>query len=72
MLAEPVQTALNKQLNEEIYASHLYLSLSAFLDAQDLRGMAAWMRAQWSEEQKHMMRFYRMLGDSKPQTSASS
>ena len=61
MLIAPLQDALNQQLNEELYSSNLYLSLSAFLDDESLGGMAAWMRRQAHEERKHMMRFYEYI-----------
>lgn len=61
MLTASLHDALNQQLNEELFSSNLYLSLSAFLDDRSLEGMAKWMRRQAHEERKHMMKFYEFI-----------
>ena len=53
-----VLTAINEQINEELFSSYLYLSMAAWLEGQNLRGMAKWMRAQSEEERVHAMKFY--------------
>jgi ferritin len=63
MLADNIEKILNTQLNEEIYSSNLYLSLSSYLETKNLRGMASWMRSQSKQEHDHMMRFYDYLID---------
>lgn len=55
--------ALNKHLNAELYASYLYLSLSAYYETVGLRGFAHWMRLQAQEEIGHAMRFYNFIND---------
>jgi len=46
MLSEKVQTALNNQLNAELYSSYLYLSMSAYFMHINLDGFAHWMYIQ--------------------------
>ncbi|MFQ6098440.1 MAG: ferritin [Armatimonadota bacterium] len=58
MLSENVQEALNKQINVELYSSYLYLAMSAWFEAENLRGMAHWMRVQAQEENVHAMKIY--------------
>jgi len=63
MLNQALAKALNDQFNKELYASHLYLSISAYFEAQNLPGFAHWMRAQAAEEREHAERFYNYLVD---------
>lgn len=58
MIGENIQTALNKQLNAELYSSYLYLSMSAYFQSISLSGFANWMRVQAQEELVHTMKFY--------------
>jgi len=58
MLNKKVQEALNEQLNAELYSSYLYVAMSAYFEATNLRGFAHWMRVQAKEEQDHAMKFY--------------
>jgi ferritin len=58
MLNKKVQDALNEQLNAELYSSYLYVAMSAYFEATNLRGFAHWMRVQAKEEQDHAMKFY--------------
>jgi ferritin len=63
MLSPKVQEALNKQVNAELYSSYLYLSMAAYFEAEDLKGMAHWMQIQAGEEQKHAMRIFDFIND---------
>jgi ferritin len=58
---EKMQTAVNDQINAEMYSAYLYLQMSAWLDAQNLRGMATWMGAQAREEMAHAMKFFKFV-----------
>ena len=51
-----MQTALNKQIELEAYASNLYLAMSAWCDQQGLSGCTQFMRRQSDEEREHMLR----------------
>jgi ferritin len=61
MLTKKMHEALNQQINAEMYASYLYLSMSAWLETQSFQGMARWMRAQSAEETGHAMRIFDYL-----------
>ena len=58
MLSEKIETALNDQLNKELFSSYLYLSMAAYFEDLNLTGMANWMRLQADEEHEHSMKFY--------------
>lgn len=58
MLKKSIESALNKQLNAELYSSYLYLSMSAYFETIPLKGFAKWLRLQAAEEQEHGMKFY--------------
>lgn len=63
MLSKTLQDALNDQLNEELYSSHLYLAMSAYLETQNYKGMAHWMRVQAEEERGHALKFFAFIND---------
>ena len=58
MLKDPVEEALNDQINAELYSEYLYLSMAAYYEEEGLAGFASWMRAQADEERAHAMRIY--------------
>jgi ferritin len=58
MINKKVETALNEQVNAEIYSSYLYLSMSSYFDSINLSGFAQWMKAQALEEMVHGMKIY--------------
>jgi ferritin len=63
MLSPKIQEAFNRQINAEMYSSYLYLSMAAYFEAEDLRGMAHWMVVQSGEEYAHAMRFFNFIND---------
>jgi ferritin len=56
-----MQDALNKQINEEMYSSYLYLQMSAWFQSGNLSGFANWMYVQSQEETAHAMRIYNFV-----------
>jgi ferritin len=58
MLSKKMESALNKQINAEIYSAYLYLSMAAWSDAQGLDGFANWFKIQYQEEFAHAMKIY--------------
>jgi ferritin len=44
MIKDKILKALNKQLNEELYSSYAYLSMSAHFSSLSLDGFAHWFR----------------------------
>jgi ferritin len=63
MLSSKLQEAFNKQINAELYSSYLYLSMAAYFEAKDLKGMANWMTIQAGEEQAHAKRIFDWVND---------
>ena len=58
MIPKPVEKAMNKQMNLELYSSYVYLSMSAYFDSLNLEGFAHWMRLQSQEELTHSMKLF--------------
>ena len=58
MLSDKMQTALNSQLNAELYSGYLYLAMNAYFKSINLDGFANWMYYQAQEELTHGMKFY--------------
>ncbi|TKR93540.1 hypothetical protein L596_007973 [Steinernema carpocapsae] len=52
-----VEAAVNKQINIELYASYVYLSMSFYFDRDDiaLSNISKWMKKQSDEEREHAM-----------------
>ena len=63
MLNNKIQDAFNKQLNAELFSSYLYLSMSAYFESQNLKGMASWMRIQAQEELQHAIKFLDFINE---------
>ena len=63
MLNDKIQKAFNGQLNAELFSSYLYLSMSAYFESQNFKGMARWMRLQAEEEDLHAMKFFDFINE---------
>lgn len=63
MLGPRLQEAFNRQINAELSSSYLYLSMAAYFEAENLKGMAHWMRLQANEENAHAMRIFDFIND---------
>ncbi len=63
MLSKKMQEALNAQINAELYSAYVYLAMTAYFEAESLRGFANWMRVQASEEMVHAMKFYDFVNE---------
>lgn len=64
MISEKMQSALNEQLNMELYSSYLYLSMAAYFSQSVFKGFAHWMDFQAKEELSHGRKFYDYIKDS--------
>lgn len=58
MINQKILKILNNQINEELYSSYLYLSMSNYFSSVNLDGFAKWMRVQSQEEYAHAMKIY--------------
>ena len=56
-----MQSALNKQIQEEMYSAYLYYAMAAWVEAQNLIGMAMWLKVQAMEEITHAHRFFAFI-----------
>jgi ferritin len=63
MLKDKMQQALNEQINAELYSSYMYLAMSAYFEAQSLKGFSNWMRVQAQEELLHVVKFFDFIND---------
>ncbi len=63
MLNPKIQDAFNRQINAELFSSYLYLSMAAYFEAKDLKGMAHWMQIQAGEENQHALRIFDSIND---------
>lgn len=63
MISEKMTKALNKQINEELFSSYLYLSMAAYFTAENFDGFAHWMKVQSQEEYSHAMKIISYLND---------
>lgn len=61
MLSEKIEKALNEQVNAEFWSAYLYLSMSAYFDAQGRKGIANWYMVQFQEEQAHALNMMNYL-----------
>lgn len=61
MISNKIYDLMLEQINAELYSSYLYLSMSAFFEEKNLRGLAKWMKVQSDEEREHAMKFYDYL-----------
>jgi len=62
-MQDDLATAFNDQITMELGSSMAYLQMSAYFEAENLTGMAAWMRMQAEEEKDHAHRFMRFVFD---------
>jgi ferritin len=61
MISENLETAINKQINAELWSAYLYLSMSAHFANKALPGIANWFKVQFHEEQDHALKFMNYL-----------
>ncbi len=63
MMKKVLVDAINDQINNEFYASYLYLSMSAYCEGINFSGFASWLNMQSVEETGHGMKLYNFLID---------
>ncbi|MBL7829575.1 MAG: ferritin [Saprospiraceae bacterium] len=63
MISKTMESALNKQIELEAYASFLYLSMASWCDKEGLNGCAAFMHRQSDEERQHMLKIYHYISE---------
>ena len=63
MMSKKMEKALNDQINAEAYSAYLYLAMAAYFEAENLPGMASWMRIQTQEETAHALKFFDFVNE---------
>lgn len=63
MFSDELENAINEQIDREFYASHLYLSMSAFCEHENWSGFGSWLRLQSAEETTHGMKLFDFMLD---------
>lgn len=58
MISKKMEKAFNAQVAAEFYSAHLYLAMSAYLQAIDLPGFANWTHIQYQEELTHAEKMF--------------
>lgn len=58
MFSKKMLDALNDQIRDEFYSEYFYLAMSAWLDSNDLPGMARFMRIKSQEERSHAIKLF--------------
>ncbi|WP_110953436.1 ferritin [Anaerosinus massiliensis] len=58
MISKKMQDAINEQIKLEFYSANLYLSMSAYMEGKNLKGIAHWLKVQYEEETFHALKLY--------------
>ncbi len=61
MQSKTVESALNKQINEELQSAYVYLGMAAEADRLGLPGFANWFKMQYQEELAHADKFFNYI-----------
>lgn len=61
MLSDAMQTALNRQINEEFFSAYVYLAMASEADQLGLPGTTNWFKMQYKEELGHAERFINFI-----------
>ena len=63
LISKKLNAAINDEIGLELFASNLYLSMSAYLEAYPLKKLAAMFAKQADEERGHALKFVKYLND---------
>ena len=61
MMKPEIQSAMNAQINEELYSAYLYAAMVNYFEEINLKGAAKWMRIQVQEELSHATKFFEYM-----------
>jgi len=64
MISPKLLDALNEQMKNEFFSAYLYMAMAGYFQAEDLPGIASWMRVQALEEMTHGEKFFNFIADS--------
>ena len=63
MISQKLQTALNYQINKELFSEYYYLSMASYFNSKGLDGFENFFLVQVEEERFHAMKMYRFLNE---------
>ena len=61
MFSKNLLDAMNEQMKNEFLSAYLYLAMAGYFEAEDLPGIASWMRVQALEELTHGEKFFHFI-----------
>ncbi len=61
MFSKQLLDAMNEQMKNEFLSAYLYLAMGGYFEAEDLPGIASWMRVQALEELTHGEKFFHFI-----------
>ena len=61
MLSKKLVDAINDQIQYEYYSAFTYKAMQAYLETEDLTGMANWMDIQFQEEMSHAEKMFKFV-----------
>ncbi|HBA83947.1 MAG TPA: ferritin [Verrucomicrobia bacterium] len=61
MISKKMESALNAQINKELYSAYLYLAMSADSADKGFPGMSHWFKKQYHEELEHAEKIFDYL-----------
>ena len=61
MFSKDLLDAMNEQMKNEFFSGYLYLAMAGYFEAEDLPGIASWMRVQALEELSHGDKFFNFI-----------
>ena len=68
MFSKKLLDAMNEQMKNEFLSAYLYLAMAGYFQAEDLPGIASWMRVQALEELTHGEKFFNFICDADGRT----
>jgi len=63
MLSKTIESALNKQIEQEGFASYYYLGMASWCQLKGLDGAATFMYRQSEEERAHMLKLFHYINE---------
>jgi ferritin len=63
LISKKLNAAFNEEIGLELFASNQYLNMSAYLEGQALKKLAAMFAKQADEERGHALKFVKYLND---------
>lgn len=63
MISKKMTSAINDQINAEMFSGYLYMAMSSCCSQMGFKGAAHWFFVQMQEELTHALRFYKYVND---------